>query len=569
MTVRELWPHQKGAVDAVLSAWLRGVKGPAAVIPTGGGKTAIKAAIGRDWLELERARLGVGGRILVIAHREELLSQIQAAFRRDAPDLTTGIVKGTQNEAAADVVIASVLTLGGRDDRRRRMVRNVRAVLIDECHHAAADTYQRVIGHYGVPYAGVTATLTRTDSRALGGTFGEVVYVKGIADMIAAGFLVRPRGVRVKVADLDLDAVRRAAGDLQAGQLGEAIEQSLAPEAIAKAIWEQCPNDQGFVFAPTVHAAGVIADAMRATGLTAEVVTGKTPTAERASVLVRFRAGEIAWLVNVGVFTEGTDLPMARVAVIARPTQSVGLYIQMVGRVLRRWCYEHGDVECSEQCPSRKRDALLLDVVGATRRHRLASPIDLFGEEQREAKEVIDDLGLDIDLGLDDDEDDADPLEEPPLGGASGPLEYSVADLFASSKATWHQTPRGVHYLRGLERFVAILPGIEAGTWDVWSMHMEQAGRSQVVARGFASQNDARQIAEAQQSATEKRAHRYGKRASEALLQYAARWGVNAPEGISMSELEDLLDAAKAVARIDHNVPWYAQSRLPEFAPGV
>ncbi len=336
------------------------------------------------------------------------------------------------------MVCANVATLGQRDDRRRAMIPNVGLLVVDEAHHAVADSYRRVIDYYverGAKLLGVTATMGRSDERVLGDVWTEIVYHRSFGWAIGNGYLVRPRGERVKVEGLDLSSVRADKDDYQAKALGDAMIAALAPEAIARALRERCPDKRGIVFAPTVAASQAIAEAIRAAGFSADVVHGKLEPTDRALILKRYEAGEVQWLVNCMVLTEGTDLPCTEVIVIARPTASASLYVQMVGRGLRLYCALHAELRgCFDGCPGRKTGALILDVVGATGRHRLASPIDLFGDDSAEQRRELTEAGLDLDdLGLD--LDDADETEhagrdrnEPTL--VDGPLSYVEVDMF-------------------------------------------------------------------------------------------------------------------------------------------
>jgi superfamily II DNA or RNA helicase len=166
------------------------------------------------------------------------------------------VVKGNRNETRADVVSCSVQTLAG--ERRRQMLVDVSLVIIDECHRAAAKSYLDILRHYGcyeangqgAHAAGFTATMVRGDDKALGDVWQEIVHTKDIASLVQEGFLVRPRGLRVRVEDLDLSKVKRSGGDYQADALGEALEQSLAPEAIAKAMREHAADRRTVLFAP-------------------------------------------------------------------------------------------------------------------------------------------------------------------------------------------------------------------------------------------------------------------------------------------------------------------------------
>ena len=352
-------PYQQAAIDALLTGFDGTRNRLAVVLPTGAGKTVV-------FSNLIRSRPAhMTGRALVIAHREELLTQAAEKIRATNPDMRVGIVKAERNEHAdADVIVASIQTLAV--ERRRQAITDIGLVIVDECHHAAAPTYMDTLEHFGawrgLPVAGFTATLTRQDG-GLGEVWQDVVFRMDILDLITAGHLVDVRGKRVVVGGLDLDAVKTSAGDLQDGQLGEALEASGAAGIVADAYLEHAADRQGVIFTPTVASAETMAEAMNAAGIPTGTVWGAMHKDKRAAVLDDYRAGKLQVLSNCMVLTEGFDHPAASCAVIARPTKSPGLYVQMAGRVLR-------------PCDG-KQDALILDVMGASTRHKLASIVDL------------------------------------------------------------------------------------------------------------------------------------------------------------------------------------------------
>ncbi|MEV2203700.1 DEAD/DEAH box helicase [Streptomyces fradiae] len=363
-------PYQLDAITALRKGWEAGTNRLAIVLPTGAGKTVVFSHLAHQMLD----SLG-GRRVLVIAHREELIEQAAAKLLAVDPTLRVGIVKARRDDHQdADVIVASIQTLAV--EKRRQAIRDIGLVIVDECHHAAARSYMEVLQHFGawdgVPVAGFTATMTRTDG-GLAEVWQDVVFRLDILDMISDGYLCDVRGKRITVDTLDLDNVRTRGGDLVDGQLGQALEDSGALEAIAKAYTEHAADRPGVVFTPTVATAQGAADALRAAGITAAPVWGDMGRDERRATLARYEAGDVQVLTNCMVLTEGFDAPHTSCVVIARPTKSAGLYVQMAGRALR-------------PAPG-KRDALLLDVMGASSRHRLASMVDLTAREVGDIEE--------------------------------------------------------------------------------------------------------------------------------------------------------------------------------------
>ncbi|MFE9765089.1 DEAD/DEAH box helicase [Streptomyces sp. NPDC005808] len=358
-------PYQADAIKALTTGWQDGTNNRLAVVlPTGAGKTVVFANLISELLiQLD------GARALVIAHREELIQQAADKIRAVRPDLRVGVVKAGRDEHQdVDVIVASIQTLAV--ERRRQAIENIGLVIVDECHHAAAVSYMTVLEHFGawagVPTAGFTATMTRTDG-GLADVWQEVVFTLDILEMIEDGYLCDVRGKRITVPGLNLDAVKTRAGDLQDGQLGQALDDSGAAQVVAEAYRQHAADRPGVVFTPTVDTAQSMAEAFTEAGIPAAAVWGDMPKDDRAAVLGQYKTGAVQVLTNCMVLTEGFDAPWTSCVVIARPTKSAGLYCQMAGRALRLF--------------KGKKDALILDVMGASTRHKLASIVDLTGRE--------------------------------------------------------------------------------------------------------------------------------------------------------------------------------------------
>ena len=414
-------PYQADAIKALTAGWAGPNNRLAVVLPTGAGKTVVFSNLIHQLLD----KLG-GNRALVIAHREELIEQAAAKVRAIDPALRVGIVKAERDEHHdVDVIVASIQTLAV--ERRRAAIRDVGLVIVDECHHAAAPTYMEVLEHFGAwrgtPVAGFTATMTRTDG-GLAEVWQEVVFNLDILDMISDGYLCDVRGRRIIVDGLDLDSVKTRNGDLQEGQLGQVLDDSGAIDVIAQAYREHAPDRSGVAFTPTVATAQSLAAALNASGTTAAAVWGDMPKEDRTATLKRYEAGDIQVLTNCMVLTEGFDAPHTSCIVIARPTKSPGLYVQMAGRGLR-------------PSPSTgKRDALILDVMGASTRHKLASLVDLTerevalpeeGETLREAVERA--------------------TETERRRVAAAQIEWEEVDLFGGSITRWLRTDDGTWFI--------------------------------------------------------------------------------------------------------------------------
>jgi hypothetical protein len=364
-----------------------------------------------------------------------------------------------------DVIVASVQSLGGPGGAARRaelVAAGVRLVIVDECHHAVADTYMAVLrdlGCFGADLAvgayalGVTATLGRSDRIALGQVWEDVAYQRDIVDMIREGHLVNAKGIRIRVEGLDLSQVARSGGDWRDGALSEAMHAALAPKAIARAYVEHAAQRRGIAFWPDVAMAYEGAEAFNGEGIKSSAIDGAMPLADRRRVLREFAHGSIQVVHNCMILTEGFDAPWCSAVVIARPTSSTPLYVQMAGRALRPY-------------PG-KADALILDVVGVTGRHRLASVVDLVGADRVE--KLPDDLA---------EYDELDLLEmvETSEGnggaflreaGLDGPLAHEIVDLFGLSRQAWLRTERGVWFLSAGDKIIFLAPASDPGAYSV------------------------------------------------------------------------------------------------------
>jgi superfamily II DNA or RNA helicase len=443
--------YQREAIDAVKKDMADGFSRLALVLATGSGKTVIFSHLIAEQHEFNPHHK----RSLVLAHRDELVLQAVDKISQVAPGLSVGVVKADRDEHDADVVVASVQTLV-RPGRTERLT-DVGLVITDECHHISSDSYRSVLTRLGcfdeadpVPMIGVTATLARNDEKRLSDVIEKVSYTKDILELISEGHLVPVRGRRVRVGDLDLSDIRLTRGDFAVGELGDELADAGAGQVIAKAYTEYAADRAGVIFAPSVATAHLFAQDMREAGITCEPVWGDMPLEDRRATLKRFTAGDIQVLSNAMLLTEGWDAPHVSCAVIARPTTSAPLYVQMCGRVLRTY-------------PG-KADALILDVIGASADHRLANLSDL-SDRTRDK---------DIELIYGEGEGETD-LEELIAGayadqrkGASGSMSYDDVDLFAASKSAWLQTVKGVWFIPTATGMYFLWPKKDGQTFYVY-----------------------------------------------------------------------------------------------------
>jgi len=442
--------YQRGALDAARDHESHRV---ALVLPTGAGKTVCFAH-----QSLEHLADREGDRVLVLVHTNELVQQAAEKIKRVAPHLSVGIVKAGLDEVDADVIVGSVRTL--RNPARRARIERVSLVIVDECHHAAAQTYVDILRHFGcfgggVRAIGYTATLGRGDGKSLGHIWEAVAFQRDISWMIRRRYLIPPRGIAVEVPDLDLSKVRSTKVDYREGDLGEALADSLAPELVAKAILEHASERKGVLFAPTVASAYLFAEAMNAAGIPTGTVHGGLSDDERALVLKRWRAREFTWVTNCMVLTEGFDDEELDAVAIARLTRNTGLYQQMVGRGLR----------VDPRRPYEEQDCLILDVVGASRHNDLCSLVDLserkIDPEKAHSGQTLLELEDELDAGLGVGPD-------APAWYTGDIVSREFDPLGRPSTAVWLKTAGGTFFLpAGKGAYVFVMQWPEPGRWSV------------------------------------------------------------------------------------------------------
>jgi len=329
MTV-ELRPYQQEALDSIKSFIENNVTRQLVVLPTGAGKTVIFTHLPQH---IDNALP-----MLILAHREELLTQAKDKLEWSNPHLTVEIEQAENHATTnANVVVASVPTLG-RDgsDRINRFPRDYfRTIVIDEAHHAAAPTYRRILDYFENSFTlGVTATPQRSDNTRLTDVFDEIVYYKTIVDLIEQGWLSRIVGYRIQT-DTDISEVQSREGDYVVSQLEDTINTPQRNATIVASYMEICGDAKAIAFCAGIEHANDLAASFRQASINAEVIIGSTPSEERHAILARFSSGETRVLVNVGVLTEGFDEPSVEAIILARPTRSTLLYTQIVGRGTR------------------------------------------------------------------------------------------------------------------------------------------------------------------------------------------------------------------------------------------
>ena len=363
-----LRPYQIEARDAVLSEWQGGRARTLLVLPTGTGKTIVFSAVIAE-------RVAAGERVLVLAHRGELLDQAADKLRKST-GLMCAVEKAEESCLGSwfRVVVGSVQTLMRPQRLAQFPAGYFGTIIIDEAHHCLSDSYQRVLEHFGgANVLGVTATPDRSDMRNLGQYFDSLAYEYTLPKAIREGYLSPIKALTVPLR-LDISQVGVAAGDYKAAELGTALEPYL--EQIAYQMQNYCRGRRTVVFLPLVATSQKFKDILQAHGFRAAEVNGNS--ADRSEVLADFAAGKYDVLCNSMLLTEGWDCPAVDCIIVLRPTKSRSLYCQMVGRGTR--------------IAEGKDFLLLLDFLWHVERHELCRPASLICESADVAKKMTENL---------------------------------------------------------------------------------------------------------------------------------------------------------------------------------
>lgn len=365
---QELRPYQQQARDRIHAEWDAGHTRTLLVLPTGTGKTIVFASVAAD-------QVRAGDRVLILAHRGELLEQAADKLQR-----STGLVSAVEKAESTcldswfRVVVGSVQTLQ-RTARLERFPQDYfGTIIIDEAHHAITDGYRRILDYFsGAKVLGVTATPDRGDMRNLGEVFDSLAFEYKLTDAIKEGYLCKIMAQTIPL-QLDITSVTMSGGDYAVGDLGTALDPYL--EQIAAEMARRCKSRKTVVFLPLIKTSQKFRDLLNTYGFRAAEVNGQSD--DRRQVLADFDAGKCNVLCNSMLLTEGWDCPSVDCVVVLRPTKVRSLYSQMVGRGTR--------------LSPGKTDLLLLDFLWMTDKHELCRPADLVCEDRTVARQMTEHL---------------------------------------------------------------------------------------------------------------------------------------------------------------------------------
>lgn len=370
MGALQMRPYQQAAREAIHAEWNDGRRRTLLVLPTGTGKTIVFAAVTED-------QVRSGSRVLVLAHRGELLEQAADKIKRST-GLASAVEKAEQTclDSWCRVVVGSVQSLQRPARLEQFPADYFGTIIIDEAHHAITDGYQRVLEHF--PEAnvlGVTATPDRGDMRNLGEVFDSLAYEYKLTQAIREGYLC-PILAQTIPLQLDISQVALSGGDFAVGGLGTALDPYL--EQIASEMQTACAGRKTVVFLPLIKTSQKFRDILNSKGFRAAEVNGQSE--DRAEILSDFSNGKYNVLCNSMLLTEGWDCPSVDCIVVLRPTKVRSLYSQMVGRGTRL-SPETG-----------KKDLLLLDFLWLTERHELCRPADIICENREVSRKMTENL---------------------------------------------------------------------------------------------------------------------------------------------------------------------------------
>jgi ATP-dependent helicase IRC3 len=600
-----LRPYQQDAIEAVAKAFHEDGQNRVLVKkPTGTGKTVMFAAMlkyleSRFEIMLPDYRGRKGARMLVIAHREELLDQARDKIQKQNPGLMVSIEQGDRHaNSYSDVVIASIQTLSAMKFRRLKRLlerHSPRLVIVDEAHHAAAATYRTALAMLGfLPMGvskegdaeaatqddvvemqkalagwdevapkdrllvGVTATPNRSDAIGLGCVFQTIAYSYALKTAIDDGWLV-PIKPWVVETNVSLDDVRISRGEFNQKDLAEAVNQQQRNQVAVAAWLDHAKGKSTIAFTVDVaHAHDLAAEFQRA-GVQAVALSGETPREERRRILEDYTAGYIEVITNCMVLTEGTDLPRTECILHAKPTKSPTLYEQMTGRGLR---IHPGKTECT-----------VIDIVDVARRHSLQQAPVLYGlppgikTKGEDLRSIVDDLEAlrekypQMDLEA--------LLREHRLTLEQLKSKASTFDIWSVPELGIYKDVVSMNWLRvsddvfrlqypwadGTE-IIQVAPDV-LGHFDVSCTIRPREGssRQRTLAAQVANATDALRLAEAfvmqERRAVSKLKDREApwrqRPASPKQLQLLGKWHVpHKPKGLTMGEASDLIDIAQA-----------------------
>ena len=545
-------PYQTEMVNTVIREWEAGETRQLVSLPTGSGKTICFAMLAQK----------LDCPTLILAHREELLQQAITKIRLVDNKANVGILRADEADGLySKICVGSVQTVvrARRLDMLKR--RNFKLLVVDEAHHAQKNnTYGKIIRELGFAddeedntdkkklLLGVTATAFRGDGKEMGGVFDKVVYERSILAMIMGGYLVDARAHKV-ATHTDISEIHTTAGDFNNKELSERINNSARNHIVVNGYEAHCRGRKAIVFCCDIQHSQDMARVFQAAGHKAKAVWGDDP--DRAETLAAFARGDVQIICNCNVLTEGFDEPTVDAILLARPTKSSVLYIQMVGRGLR--------------LSPGKADCIVLDFVDNSGRHKLCRSGTLAGERDIEPQD-----GESLTEMAERKEKEAAAKERRDPRYAGG--ENREIDLFERSNYLWLPTSGGnyklslfgesLHLRNNGGQYVPFrVPAGEKNAIPLSESYLS-LGYAQGVAEDYIRQN------KALARAIDKNAKWRGDKPTDKQLETMNRMKIQYNSDTTKGEATQMISAAIALLEERNNAPasskqiWYMRHKL-------
>lgn len=316
----KLRPYQHEGITNIFNSWREGKRSVLFQMPTGTGKTVLFSEIVRMGFEKER-------KILIVVHRIELVDQITQKLKSKGVQVGL-IVAGKNSDYSKIVQVASIQTLSRREHPEANLI------IIDECHHTKAETYKNLWDIYpDAKFLGVTATPIRLSGEGFDDLFDELIISMPVQKFIEQGYLVPI--THFVCSNPNLSQVKQRQGDYMTKMLSDVMMDNSVMSDLVESYKDKCLGKSAIIFAVDVEHSKQIVERFKNAGISCAHVDAKTAKQEREQILSDFRNGIIKVVSNVEIITEGFDFPECEVVQLARPTKSLSLYLQMVGRVMR------------------------------------------------------------------------------------------------------------------------------------------------------------------------------------------------------------------------------------------
>jgi superfamily II DNA or RNA helicase len=322
----ELRPYQTKAIDELRAAYKEGCTSPVLQLPTGGGKTII-------FCNVAKLAIAKGNNVLILVHRRELITQTCKDLEMLGIDY--GVIAPKFKETKCNLQVASVQTLV----RRLKTIKfKPTLIIIDEAHHSVAATWVKILLHFHeAKLLGVTATPERLDGRGLEEYFDKLILGPSVKYLIENSFLSNVKVFTVPVC-LSRELIKIKDGDFSASDSVQQLEDAGINGNAVTEYTKRCPNKPAIVFCCNIkHAVGMAALFAQAGYKAASLVSKGVSPEQRTQLIEDLGNGNLDILTSVDIVSEGTNIPIVETAILLRPTKSLAIYLQQVGRILRKY----------------------------------------------------------------------------------------------------------------------------------------------------------------------------------------------------------------------------------------